>query len=115
MEILKLLVCYLENLVSVTTSEHMTFFNIFSPGDLRRRFANFIANSSQRHNEYVSLSMLYCLKHVLREWCVLELQPLVIISNSMYDLGTSTMRVELGDLSLNIERRVNKIKGSNLQ
>ena len=29
----------------------------------------------------------------------------------MYDLGTSTMRLELGNLSLNIERRVNKIKG----
>ena len=26
-------------------------------------------------------------------------------------LGTSTMRLELGNLSLNIERRVNKIKG----
>ena len=28
----------------------------------------------------------------------------------MYDLGTSTMRLELGNLSLNIERWVNKVK-----
>ena len=35
---------------------------IRSPWDLRRRFVKFIANISQRHNEYVSLSMLYCLK-----------------------------------------------------
>ena len=62
MDIFKVLVSYLEDLVSVTTSEPMTFFNISSPGDLRRRFAKFIANISQRHNEYVSLSMLYCLK-----------------------------------------------------
>ena len=54
----KLVVSYLENFVSVTTSEPMTFFNISSPGDLRRRFAKFIANISQRHNDYVSLSML---------------------------------------------------------
>ena len=65
MEIFKLVVSNVENLVSVTTSEPMTFFNISSPGDLRRRFAKFIANISQRHNEYMSLSMLYCLKHVL--------------------------------------------------
>ena len=58
MDILELVVSYLENLVSVTTSEPMTFFNIPSPGDLRRRFENFIANISQRRNEYVSLSML---------------------------------------------------------
>ena len=53
MEIFKL-ASYLENLVSVTTLETMTFFNISSPGDLRRRFAKFTANISQRHNEYVS-------------------------------------------------------------
>ena len=29
----------------------------------------------------------------------------------MYDLGTSTTRLELGNLSLNIERGMNKIKG----
>ena len=61
MEIFKLVVSYSESLVSITTSEPMTFFNISSSGDLRRRFAKFIANISQRH-EYVSLSMLYCLK-----------------------------------------------------
>ena len=62
MEIFKLVVSYLENLVSVTTSELMSCFDISSLGDLRRRFAKFIANISQRHNEYVSLGMLYCLK-----------------------------------------------------
>ena len=31
-------------------------------------------------------------------------------SISMYDLGTSTMRLELGNLSLNVDRRVNRIK-----
>ena len=36
MDILKLVVSFLENLVSITTSEPMTFFNISSPGDLRR-------------------------------------------------------------------------------
>ena len=55
-------VSYLENLVTVATSEPMTFFNISNPGNLRHRFAKFIANISQRHNGYVSLSMLYCLK-----------------------------------------------------
>ena len=40
----------------------MTFFIISRPGDLRRRFPKFIANISQRHDEYVSLIMLYCLK-----------------------------------------------------
>ena len=62
MEIFKLIVSYLENPVSVVTSEPMTFFNISSSGDLRHRFAKFIANISQKHNEYVSLSMLYCLE-----------------------------------------------------
>ena len=94
----------------------MTFFMFFisspviwtdpgvtSPGDLRHRFAKFIANISRRHNQYVSLSMLYCLKHVLHEWCVSELQPLDIYlrklkSISMYDLRTSTMRLGLGKL-----------------
>ena len=60
MDISKLVVSYLENLFSVTTSE--PFSNISNPGDLRRRFAKFIVNISQRHNEYVSLRMLYCLK-----------------------------------------------------
>ena len=117
MEIFKLVVSYLENFVSVTTSEPMTFFNISSLGDLGRCFAKFIVNILQRHNGYVLLSMLYCLKHVLHQWCVSELQPLVIYlrklkSISMYDLGTSTMRLELGNLALNIERRVNKVKGA---
>ena len=116
MEIFKLVTSYLENLVSVTTSEPVAFFNISSPVDLRRRFAKFIANISQRHNDYVSLGMLYGLKHVLRESCVYELQLSVIYlrkfkSVSKYDIETSTMRLELGNLSLNIERRVNKIKG----
>ena len=50
MEIFKLVVSCLENLVSITTSEPMMFFNISSPGDLRRRFAKFITNISQRHH-----------------------------------------------------------------
>ena len=62
MNIFKLVVSYLENLVSVTTSEPMTFFSLSSQGDLRRRFAKFIANISQRQNGYVLLSMLYCFK-----------------------------------------------------
>ena len=62
MEIFKLAVSYLENPVSVTISEPMTFFNISNTGDLRRDFAKFIANISQMHDEYVSLSMLYCLR-----------------------------------------------------
>ena len=32
----------------------MPFFNISSPGDLRPRFAKFIAKISQMNNEYVS-------------------------------------------------------------
>ena len=52
MEIFKLVISYLENLVSITTSEPMTFVNISSPGDLRRRLANIIANISQRHKAY---------------------------------------------------------------
>ena len=64
MEIFKLVVSYLEGLVSVKTSEPMTLFNISSTGDLHQRFAKFIVNISQRHNEYVSWSMLYYLKHV---------------------------------------------------
>ena len=56
MDIFILVVSYLENLISVTTSEPMTFFNISSPGDLRRRFAKFIANILLKHNE---LGMLY--------------------------------------------------------
>ena len=104
------------NPVSVTTSKPMTILNISSPGDLRRRFAKFFANISQRHNEYVSLSMLYYLKYVLHEWCVSELHPFVIYFRkfkpiSMYDLVTSTMRLELSKLSLNIGRRMNEIKG----
>ena len=39
MDIFILVVSYLENFISVTTSEPMTFFNISSPGDLRRHFA----------------------------------------------------------------------------
>ena len=39
MEIFKLIVSYLEKLVSSTTSECMMFYNISSPGDLRRPFA----------------------------------------------------------------------------
>ena len=62
MEMFKLVVFSLENLVSVTTSDPRTFFNIANPGGLRRRFAKFIANISQRHNEYMSLGMPYCLK-----------------------------------------------------
>ena len=82
MEILKLIVSYLENFVSVTTSEPMTFFNIFSPGNLRRHFTEFIENISQSHNGYVTVSMykyvyivkyIYCLQHILHEWCVSEL------------------------------------------
>ena len=57
MEIFKLVVSYSENLVSITTSEPMTFFNISSPGDLGRRFAKFIVNIWQRHNEYVPLDI----------------------------------------------------------
>ena len=53
MEIFELVVkSYLEILVFVT-SEPMTFFNISSQGNLRRRFAKFIANISQMHNEYM--------------------------------------------------------------
>ena len=63
MGIFKLAVSYLENLVSFKISEPMTV-NISSPGDLRRRFAKFIANISQRHDEYMSLSMLHCLKNM---------------------------------------------------
>ena len=62
MEIFKLVVSYSENLVSVTTSEPMTFFNISCPGDLCRRFAKFIVNISQRHNVYVPLGI----------WCGLK-------------------------------------------
>ena len=62
MDRFKLEVSNLEHFVSVTTSEPVTFFNISNPGDLRRLYAKFIANISQRHNEYVSLCMLYCLK-----------------------------------------------------
>ena len=59
--------------------------------------------------------MLYCLKHVLSELYVSGLQPLVIYlrkfkSISVHDLETSTLRLKLGNVSLNIERRVNKIK-----
>ena len=117
MEILKLVVSYLDNIVSVTTSETMTFFNISSQGDLRRRFAKFIANISKRHNECVSISRLYCSKHVLHRLCVSELQPLVIYlrkfkSMSIYHLGTRTMRLVLDNVSLNIEIGANKIKGA---
>ena len=59
MDIFILVVSYLENLISVTTSEPMTFFNICRPVDLRRRFAKFIANILQKHNE---LGVLYFLK-----------------------------------------------------
>ena len=99
----------------------MTSFNIASPGDLHRRLAKYIANISQWHNEYVSLSMLLWLKTCFtrncHEWCVSELLPLVIYSRkfksiSMYGFGTSTMHLELGNLFLNIERRMNKIKGA---
>ena len=62
MEIFKLVVSYSENLVSVTTSEPMTFFNISSPRDLGRRFAKFVVNIWQRHNEYVPLGILCGLK-----------------------------------------------------
>ena len=62
MEIFQLAVFYLEKLVSVATSQPMTFFNIFSPGDLRRRLTKFVTNISQRYDEYVSMCMLYCLK-----------------------------------------------------
>ena len=62
MEIFKLVISYLENPVSITTSEPIALFNISSPGDLHRRSAKFIAHISQRHNEYVSLSMWYPLK-----------------------------------------------------
>ena len=47
MEIFKLVLSYVENVVSVATSERMTVSNISSPGDLRRRLAKFIANISQ--------------------------------------------------------------------
>ena len=52
----------MELLISVTTSELVTLFNISSPGELRRRFANFIANISQMHIGYVSLCVSYGLK-----------------------------------------------------
>ena len=58
MDIFKLAFSCLEHFVSFTTSEPMTFFNISSPGDLRRRFTKFIANISQMHNGYMSLSMV---------------------------------------------------------
>ena len=74
MGILKLIFSYLELPVSVTTSEPVTFFNIVSPGD----WAKFTENISQRHNEYVSLGILFGLKYVLHEWRVFERQPLVI-------------------------------------
>ena len=65
----------------------------------------------------MSLGVLYCLKTCFTWIMCFELQLLVIYlrkfkSISMCDLGTSTMRLELGNLSLNFERRVNKIKGA---
>ena len=111
MEIFKLVFYYWENLVSVTSSEPMAFFIISSPGDLRRRFAKFIANISQRHNEYVLLSMLYCLKtcftwmmcfwtatigYLLEE---IQIGLNVRFRDQHYAFG-------LGNLSLTIERRV---------
>ena len=47
-------------------SELVTFFNISSQGEFRRRLAKFIANISQRHREHVSLGMLYGLKTCFR-------------------------------------------------
>ena len=118
MDIFKLIISHSENRVSITTSEPMTFVNISSPRDLRRRLANVIANISQRHKaNWVCVVKYVILFKTCFTWCVSELQPLVIYlrkfkSLSMYDLGTSIMRLELGNLSLNIERRVNWIKGA---
>ena len=56
MDIFELVVSYFG-----TTGLHyelVTFFNISSQGEFRRRFTKFVANISQRHSEHVSLGML---------------------------------------------------------
>ena len=62
MEIFKLISFLFRKLCLRYIRTHGRFFNISSPGDLRRRFAKFVAKISQRHNEYESLSMFCCLK-----------------------------------------------------
>ena len=67
---------------------------------------------------YEQRSMLYCLKTFFymndvflncSHWLFTGYWKFKSIS--MYDWGTSTLHLELGNLSLNIERRVNKTKG----
>ena len=52
----KVVVPILEYLVSIMTSDPITFFNIFIPGDLCHWF-DFTVNTSQKHNKFVSLGM----------------------------------------------------------
>ena len=106
---------YFKLVVSVMTSELMTFFNISSLGDLHRRFEKFIENISQRHNESVSLSMVYCL--ITRSWMMRFWTAAIVylFEEIQIDLNVRLRDqhyVELGNLSLNIERRENKIYGT---
>ena len=113
MEILKWWFPILEPLVSLTTSELVTFFNISSQGEFRCRFAKFIAYTWQRHHEHGSLGMLYGLKTCFTWMTCFWTAAINYLFEKIWihlNVAFRDQHYALGNLVLYIGRRMNKIK-----